>query len=98
MNTVRIPYKPVGNSPTTIDLVKTKNITQIATLYLPDAFALSMEFDWKKPYGQFMNQLLKDIQIAKQEGNTEKYKKLTAQYQAWADEYLIKGTPTRVMK
>lgn len=76
----------------------TKNISKIATINSPDPFSIRLEFDWKKPHGQFMNQLLKDIQTAKQEGDTEKYKKLTAQYQVWADEYLINGTPTRVMK
>ncbi len=79
-------------------VVSTKNIAEIATVDTPDPFSIRLEFDWVEPHGQFMQQLLTDIKAAKAAGNTETYKKLTAQYQAWADQYLIKGTPPMVME
>jgi len=79
-------------------VVSTKNIAEIATVDIPDPFSIRLEFDWVEPHGQFMQQLLTDIKAAKAAGNTETYKKLTAQYQAWADQYLIKGTPPMVME
>jgi hypothetical protein len=76
----------------------TRNLAGIATVDTPDPFSIRLEFDWVEPHGQWMNQLLTDIKAAKAAGDTETYKKLTAQYQAWADVYLIKGSPIRVMK
>jgi hypothetical protein len=79
-------------------VVPTKNIAEVATVETPDPFSIRLEFDWNEPHGQFMQQLLIDIKAAKQEGDTETYKKLTAQCQTWADLYLIKGTPPMVME
>ena len=79
-------------------VVPTKNIAEIATVDIPDPFFIRLEFDWNEPHGQWMNQLLTDIKTAKKEGDTETYKKLTAQYSAWANAYLIKGTADQVME
>ena len=79
-------------------VVPTTNIAEIATVDTPDPFSIRLEFHWNEPHGQWMNQLLTDIKAAKQAGDTETYKKLTAQYSAWADAYLIKGTPPQVME
>ena len=79
-------------------VVPVKNIAEIATVDTPDPFSIRLEFDWNEPHGQWMNQLLTDIKAAKQAGDTETYKKLTAQYSAWADQYLIKGTAPMVME
>ena len=80
-----------------IVVVKYKNISEISPVIQPDVFSVRFEFDWNKPYGQWMNQLLKDIKDAKETGDDEKYKTLTKQYEVWADKYLIKGSPARVM-
>lgn len=79
-------------------VVKYKNISEIPPVIRPDVFSVRFEFDWNKPYGQWMNQLLKDIKNAKEAGDDEKYKTLTKQYEVWADKYLLKGLPTRVME
>jgi hypothetical protein len=79
-------------------VVKYKNISEISPVIRPDVFSVRFEFDWNKPYGQWMNQLLKDIKNAKEAGDDEKYKTLTKQYEVWADKYLLKGLPTRVME
>ena len=79
-------------------VVPAKNIAEIATVDTPDPFFIRLEFDWNEPHGQWMNQLLTDIKAAKQASDTETYKKLTAQYSAWADQYLIKGTAPMVME
>ena len=79
-------------------VVPAKNIAEIATVDTPDPFFIRLEFDWNEPHGQWMNQLLTDIKAAKQAGDTETYKKLTAQYSAWANAYLIKGTAPMVME
>ena len=78
--------------------IQTKNIPQIDKVYTPDVFTIRLEFDWNAPHGQWMTQLLKDIKAAKAAGDIETYTRLTAQYQAWANKYLLKGTPPRVMK
>ena len=53
-----------------------------------DPFALSIQFHWKQPHGQWMRQLLKDIEAAKKAGDLDAYRKLTARYSAWAEKYL----------
>jgi hypothetical protein len=78
--------------------IQTKNIPQIDKVYTPDVFTIRLEFDWNAPHGQWMTQLLKDIKSAKAAGDVETYTRLSAQYSAWADKYLLKGTPPRVMK
>ena len=79
-------------------VVPATNIAEIATVDTPDPFSIRLEFDWNEPHGQWMNQLLTDIKAAKQAGDAETYKKLTAQYSAWADAYLIKGTAPQFME
>jgi len=78
--------------------LQSRNIPQIQNVDKPDVFTIRLEFDWNKPHGQWMTQLLKDIKIAKAAGDTETYTRLTKQYSAWANTYLLKGTPPRVMK
>ena len=78
--------------------IQTKNIPKIDNVYTPDVFTIRLEFDWNAPHGQWMTQLLKDAKAAKAAGDTETYKRLSIQYTAWADKYLLKGTPPRVMK
>lgn len=58
-----------------------------------DSFMLKLEFIWEKPHGQWMNQLLKDINAAKAAGDTETYNTLTARYSAWAEKYLRQDDP-----
>lgn len=70
-------------------------ISTLLCLSISNLYSQALDPNWL--YSD-LNQLLKDIQTAKREGDTEKYKKLTAQYQVWAEKYLINGTPTRVMK
>ena len=55
---------------------------------VPDLFTINRRFNWEKPHGQWMNQMLKDIDVAKAAGDTETYEALTARYAAWADKYL----------
>jgi hypothetical protein len=78
--------------------LQSRNIPQIQNIDKPDVFTIRLEFDWNAPHGQWMTQLLKDIKVAKAAGDTETYTRLTTQYSAWADTYLKKGTPPRVMK
>jgi hypothetical protein len=58
-----------------------------------DPFRLKLEFIWEKPHGQWMNQLLKDINAAKAAGDIETYNALTARYAAWANKYLRQDDP-----
>lgn len=58
-----------------------------------DPFRLKLEFIWEKPHGQWMNQLLKDINAAKAAGDIETYNALTARYAAWAEKYLRSAEP-----
>lgn len=58
-----------------------------------DPFRLKLEFIWDKPHGQWMNQLLKDINAAKATGDIETYNALTARYTAWAEKYLRHNDP-----
>ena len=58
-----------------------------------DPFRLKLEFIWEKPHGQWMNQLLKDIEAAKKAGDIETYNALTARYSAWAGKYLRRDDP-----
>lgn len=58
-----------------------------------DPFTLKLQFVWEKPHGQWMNQMVKDIEAAKKAGDMETYKSLTARYAAWADKYLRLENP-----
>jgi hypothetical protein len=55
---------------------------------VPDLFTISRRFNWGKPHGQWMNQMLKDIDAAKAKGDADTYRNLTGRYSAWADKYL----------
>jgi hypothetical protein len=61
-----------------------------------DPFALSLQFHWKQPHGQWMSQLLKDIDAAKKAGDLETYNALTARYTAWANKYLRPDAPPKL--
>ena len=58
-----------------------------------EPFTLKLQFVWEKPHGQWMNQMVKDIEAAKKAGDMETYKSLTARYAAWADKYLRQENP-----
>lgn len=62
---------------------------------VPDLFTINREFNWEKPHGQWMNQLLKDIDKAKAEGDTTAYEALTQRYSAWAEAYLRRSNLER---
>ncbi len=55
---------------------------------VPDLFTINRRFNWAKPHGQWMNQMLKDIDAAKAAGDVETYESLTKRYAAWAEQYL----------
>ena len=55
---------------------------------IPDLFSINRRFNWKPPHGQWMNQMLKDIDAAKAAGDVETYESLTNRYAAWAEQYL----------
>jgi hypothetical protein len=61
-----------------------------------DPFRLKVEFIWDKPHGQWMNQMLKDIEAAKKTGDMETYTTLTARYTAWAEKYLRNDSPPQL--
>jgi hypothetical protein len=53
-----------------------------------DLFTLKLQFVWDKPHGQWLNQMLKDIEAAKAKGDIQTYNDLTASYSVWAEKYL----------
>lgn len=61
-----------------------------------DPFTLKLQFVWDTPHGQWMNQMIKDIEAAKKAGDMETYKSLTARYAAWADKYLRQENPPKL--
>jgi hypothetical protein len=70
--------------------VQLPQIPGFPTAEVPDLFTINRLFNWSKPHGQWMNQMLKDIDAAKAEGDIETYDRLTKQYSAWAEKYLIR--------
>lgn len=68
--------------------VQPLEITEFPQAEVPDIFSINRRFNWAKPHGQWMNQMLKDIDAAKAAGDTETYESLTKRYTAWADQYL----------
>jgi hypothetical protein len=76
-----------GNPSELLAAAVVKEIPSIAPMAV-DPFMLKVELIWNKPHGQWMNQLLKDIQTAKAAGETETFERLTKQYSAWAEKYL----------
>jgi len=59
-----------------------------------DLFTLKLQFVWDKPHGQWMNQMLKDIEAAKAKGDIQTYNDLTARYSVWAEKYLRRRLTT----
>jgi hypothetical protein len=60
---------------------------------VPDLFTVNRQFNWKKPGHYWMSQMLKDIDAAKETGDTEAYNTLTARYSAWAEKSLRLDEP-----
>lgn len=80
----------------TLDLVRkaqSSGLPKFPKTQPHDKFALRREFDWKPPQGDWMNQLLKDIDAAKAAGDSEAYNALQARYSAWAEKYLRRDDP-----
>jgi len=85
-----------GPSPDPTDLAGTVwdvGIQEVEVVTQPDQFSINREFNWDKPYGNWMNQMLKDIDAAKKTGDTERYTSLTERYSAWAEKYLRRDDP-----
>ncbi|MFM7182564.1 MAG: hypothetical protein ACKO2G_14025 [Verrucomicrobiales bacterium] len=80
--------KEAGDPVALADTVKPPIIAALGTASAPDLFTISRLFLWQKPHGQYMNQLLKDIDAAKAKGDTALYNELTKRYIAWAEKYL----------
>jgi hypothetical protein len=57
------------------------------------AITINHLFNWDKPYGQWMNQHLKDIDAAKKAGDTERYNSITERYSTWAENYPRRDDP-----
>lgn len=74
------------------DTIKPPPISALAEPTVPDLFTIS-QFNWNRPHGQWMNQMLKDIAAAKAAGDIETYNTLTARYAAWAEKYLRHDDP-----
>ena len=70
--------------------VRPPDIAGYPAAEVPDLFTINRRFHWAKPHGQWMNQLLKDIDAAKVAGDTATYEALTARYAAWAEQYLTR--------
>lgn len=70
--------------------VKPLELTLFPETEVPDAFTINRRFNWANPHGQWMNQILKDIDAAKQAGDTKAYETLTKRYTTWAEQYLRK--------
>jgi len=68
--------------------IRVPDVTEAPALDQPDLFTINRQFNWARPSGQWMNQMLKDIDAAKAAGDTATYERLTRQYTAWADQYL----------
>ena len=70
-------------------------IAEFPDAEVPDLFSINRQFNWNKPHGRWMNQLLKDIDTAKATGDTATYEALTKRYSAWAEKYLRRSNPDR---
>ena len=78
------------------DTVRIPAITALAEATPPDLFTINRLFNWGKPHGQWMNQMLKDIEAARKAGDMETYTTLTARYTAWAEKYLRPDSPPQL--
>ena len=85
------PIQP-GSAPEVLAAARIMGLPGIQPMIF-DPFTLKLQFIWKKPHGQWMNQLLKDITAAKAAGDTETYERLTKKYAAWAEKYLRRESP-----
>jgi hypothetical protein len=85
-----VSFASVLNVGTPIDFgfISPKNITKEY-----DEFTFSINYRWSKPYGQFMNALLKDTIKARDSGDIEAYERNAERYTTWADRYLLKTNP-----
>ncbi|MFM7181454.1 MAG: hypothetical protein ACKO2G_08325 [Verrucomicrobiales bacterium] len=84
---IAAPKEP-GDSVVLANAIKPPIIAALGTASAPDLFTISRLFLWNKPPGQYMNQLLKDIDAAKARGDAASYNELTKRYTAWAEKYL----------
>jgi hypothetical protein len=85
--------KDAGDPVTLAATVKPLPITVLAEPTVPDLFTINRLFKWDKPHGQWMNQMLKDIEAAQKAGDVETYNTLAARYSTWAEKYLRKDNP-----
>jgi hypothetical protein len=85
-----VSFASVLNVGTPIDFgfISPKNITKEY-----DEFTFSINYRWSKPYGQFMNALLKDTIKARDSGDIEAYERNAERYTTWADQYLLRIRP-----
>jgi len=86
-------FRATGDPVALADTVRLPSVAALADATPPDLFSINREFNWHKPHGQWMNQMLKDIDAARKAGDTETYKTLTRRYAEWADRYLRRDTP-----
>lgn len=70
--------------------VRVPVVAPLPVVEVPDLFTIDRLFNWNQPHGQWMNQMLKDIDAAKAAGDSETYNRLTKQYSAWAEKYLLR--------
>jgi hypothetical protein len=66
----------------------TPPIPEPSATEVPDLFTINRQFNWKAPGHSWMKQMLKDIEAAKEKGDTAEYEALTKRYAVWADQYL----------
>jgi hypothetical protein len=86
-------FNAAGNPVALADALRIPSIDALEQAAPPDLFTINRLFNWDKPHGQWMNQLLKDIDAAKKTGDTERYSGLTERYSAWAEKYLRRDDP-----
>ena len=82
-----------GNPLALAETFPTRTIAPFVKPSPPDLFTINRLFNWDDPHGQWMNQLLKDIDAAKKTGDAERYTALTERYSAWAEKYLRRDDP-----
>jgi hypothetical protein len=87
--------KEAGDPVQFASVAQAPSISELPEAEVPDLFTINRQFNWNKPHGQWMKQLLKDIDAAKANRDTETYEALTARYSAWAEKYLRRSNPDR---
>ena len=88
-----VPVRVVADLPALADAVRIPSIAALEQAAPPDLFTINRLFKWEKPHGQWMNQMLKDIEAARKAGDMETYDTLTARYSMWAEKYLRRENP-----